>query len=94
MVISAGVASSKARFYDRKKGSLEPMVNLVQSNWNILVEDFYRVRGIISILYPTNYVPGLSRTNDYFAKMKNKNYGIYGIINMKSITNHTNIGKL
>ncbi len=31
---------------------------------------------------------------DYFAKMKNKNCGIYGIINMKSITNHTNIGKL
>lgn len=26
--------------------------------------------------------------------MKNKNCGIYGIINMKSITNHTNIGKI
>lgn len=41
------------------------MVNLVQSNWNILVEDFYRVRGIITVLYPTNYIPGLSRTNTY-----------------------------
>lgn len=41
------------------------MVNLVQSNWNILIEDFYRVRGIISILYSTNYIPGLSRTNEY-----------------------------
>ena len=26
--------------------------------------------------------------------MKNKNCGIYGIINMKSITNHINIGKI
>ena len=44
------------------------MVNLVQSNWNILVEDFYRVRGIINVLYPTNYIPGLSRTNEYNPK--------------------------
>ena len=46
-------------------GYLFHLVNRVQSNWNILVEDFYRVRGIISILYPTNYIPGLSRTNEY-----------------------------
>ena len=46
-------------------GKLNFVVNRVQSNWNILVEDFYRVRGIISILYPTNYIPGLSRTNEY-----------------------------
>lgn len=36
------------------------LVNLVQSNWNDLVSDFYRVKGIITVLYPTNYIPGLS----------------------------------
>jgi hypothetical protein len=36
----------------------------------------------------------LKSLRDYSAKMKNKNCGICGIINMKSITNHTNIGKL
>ena len=38
--------------------------NLVESNWNNLVEDFYRVRGIITVLYPTDYIPGFSRTNE------------------------------
>ena len=49
-------------------GSDCEMVNRVQSNWNILVEDFYRVRGIINVLYPTNYIPGFSRTNGYNPK--------------------------
>ncbi len=49
-------------------GSNSGMVNLVQSNWNILVEDFYRVRGIITVLYPTNYIPGISRTNEHEPK--------------------------
>ncbi len=39
--------------------------NQVESNWNNLVDDFYRVRGIITVLYPTNYIPGISRTNTY-----------------------------
>lgn len=47
---------------------VQKMVNLVQSNWNILVEDFYRVRGIITVLYPTNYIPDISRTNEYEPK--------------------------
>ena len=49
-------------------GVIYSLVNRVQSNWNILVEDFYRVRGIINVLYPTNYIPGLSRTNEYNPK--------------------------
>lgn len=44
------------------------MVTLVQTNWNILVEDSYRVRGIITVLYPTNYIPSLSRTNNCESK--------------------------
>ena len=39
------------------------VVNLVQSNWNDLVSDMYRIKGIITVLYPTNYIPGLTRTN-------------------------------
>ncbi len=44
------------------------MVNRVQSNWNDLVLDFYRVKGIITVLYPTNYIPGLTRTEEYNPK--------------------------
>ena len=46
-------------------GSNFGMVNLADSKWNNLVEDFYRVRGIITVLYPTNFIPSLSRTNEY-----------------------------
>ena len=44
------------------------MVNRVQSNWNNFVEDPYRVRDIITVLYPINYIPGLSRTEEYKIK--------------------------
>lgn len=60
------------RYRSTKKASKDAqnslMVNLVQSNWNILLEDFYRVMGIINVLYPTNYIPGFSRTNEYNPK--------------------------
>lgn len=41
------------------------LVNRIQSNWNDLVSDFYCVKGIITVLYPTNYIPGLARTEEY-----------------------------
>lgn len=38
------------------------MVNLVYANWNYLVSDFYRIKGIATVLYPTSYIPSVSRT--------------------------------
>ena len=44
------------------------VVNRVESNWNYLVSDIYRIKGIINVLYPTNYIPGLTRTEEYNPK--------------------------
>jgi hypothetical protein len=44
------------------------MVDHIETNWNDLVSDFYRVKGIITVLYPTNYIPGLTRTEEYNPK--------------------------
>ena len=33
------------------------MVNLVESNWNDICLDIYRIRGIISVLYSTTNIP-------------------------------------
>lgn len=41
------------------------MVNLVYTNWNYLVSDFYRIKGIATVLYPTSYIPSVSRTGSY-----------------------------
>ena len=47
------------------------MVNRVQSNWNDLVNDFYRVKSIITVLYSINYIPDLTRTEEYNPKHNN-----------------------
>lgn len=41
------------------------LVNLVYTNWNYLVSDFYRIKGIATVLYPTSYIPSVSRTGSY-----------------------------
>ena len=46
-------------------GSNSGMVNLVYANWNSLVSDFYRIKGITTVLYPTNYIPSINGTNSY-----------------------------
>ena len=38
------------------------LVNLVYTNWNYLVSDFYRIKGIATVLYHINYTPDNSRT--------------------------------
>ena len=39
------------------------MVHLVSSKWNDLVSDMYRIKGVLSILYPTNYIPRSNGTS-------------------------------
>lgn len=41
------------------------LVNLVYTNWNSLVLDFYRIKGITTVLYPTNHIPSINGTNSY-----------------------------
>ena len=39
------------------------MVHLVVSHWNDLVSDIYRIKGVLNVLYPTNYIPRSNGTS-------------------------------
>lgn len=44
------------------------LLNRVESNWNDVVSDIYRIKGIITVIYPTSYTPNLTRTRDKVSK--------------------------
>lgn len=45
------------------------LVNLVESKWNDLISDFYRIKGIMSVLYDVNAIPRGGRTTSFPAKI-------------------------
>ena len=59
--IKTGDRTNDGRAIGNKKESNSDsdshMVNLVESQWNDICLDIYRIKGIISVLYPTTAIP-------------------------------------